>query len=245
MFYLLCYNGNFPNAASYADYRSNSESMMNTLNYFSINPTAIPDGVVINDTSVYAIPGTLWMSNPEYFGQGDVDVRGFYDIDAGLFIRMPDGAKLSIIHGGIVGVTAENADMVISKLSKAVDTSITIADGATISVAQYAALQNAMVVYSPNPPEFRGNYSVVNVSESDNLLEIRNWPKLTGIPDSQYAKMDSIEKCSGKSFASEQWQKILPNIQTMKGSYDDYGNEPSGIMIDGINATWGEAGLTN
>lgn len=90
--------------------------MMDTLNYFSIYPTVIRDGVVINDTSVYVIPGTLWMSNPEYFGQGDVDVRGFYDIDAGLFTRAPDGAQLALIHGGIVGVTAENADMVINKL---------------------------------------------------------------------------------------------------------------------------------
>lgn len=116
LFYLLCYNGYFPNAASYADCKSNSESMMDALNYLGSNPTAIPDGVVINDTSVYAIPGTLWMSNPEHFGQGAVNVIGFYDIDAGLFSRVPDGAKLALIHGGIVGVTAENADMVINKL---------------------------------------------------------------------------------------------------------------------------------
>ncbi len=245
LFYLLCYNRYFPNSASYADCKSNRESMMDALNYLGSNTTTIPDGVVINDTSVYAIPGTLWMSNPEHFGQGAVDVSGFYDIDAGLFTRVPDGAQLSIIHGGIVGVTAENADMVISKLSNAVDTTITIADGATISVAQYAALQNAIVVYSSNPPELGGNYSVTKVSESDNLSGIRNWTKLTGIPDSQYAKMDSIEKCSGKSFTSEQWQKILPNIKAKKGSYDDYGNEPSDIMIHGTYATWGEAGLAD
>lgn len=245
LFYLLCYNGYFPNAASYADCKSNSESMWDALNYLDSNTTTIPDGVVIDDTSGYAIPATLWMSNPEHFGQGVVvDVSG-YVIDAGLIIRAPDGAQLALVHGRIVGVTAENADMVISKLSYAVDTTITIADGATISVAQYAALQNAMVVYSSNPPELGGNYSVAKVSESDNLLGIRNWTKLTGIPESQYAKMDSIEKCSGKSFTWEQWQKILPNIKAKKGSYDDYGREPSDIMIDGIYATWGEAGLAD
>lgn len=70
---------------------------------------------------------------------------------------MPDRAQLALIYGGIVGVTAENADMVINKIANAVDTTITIADGATISVAQYAALQNAMAVYSSNPPELGGN----------------------------------------------------------------------------------------
>lgn len=95
------------------------------------------------------------------------------------------------------------------------------------------------------PPELGGNYSVTKVSEPDNISGIRNWTKLTGIPDSQYAKMDSIEKCSGKSFTSEQWQKILPNIKAKKGSYDDYGNEPSDIMIHGTYATWGEAGLAD
>ena len=124
------------------DYKT-SDSVGAALGYLARHTTTIPDGVVINDTSGYAIPGTLWMSNPEHFGQWVIVAATGFDIDAGLLTRVPE--KISLDGGRIVGVTAENADMVISKLSYASD--ITIADGATISVAQYAALQNAMVVY--------------------------------------------------------------------------------------------------
>lgn len=113
LFYLLCYNRYFLNAVSYADYKSNRENMMDALNYLGINTTTIPDGVVIDGTSCYAIPGTLWMSNPE-------------------------------LHGGIVGVTAENADMVINKLANAIIDQLLLNDDKNISkyhTATYSALK--------------------------------------------------------------------------------------------------------
>ena len=244
LFYLLCYNGYFPNAASYADCKSNSESMFNALNCLAVRRTDIPDGVVIKDTAAYPIPSSLWVNNPENFGSGLVDLNSA-DIDATLFTRMPNGAKLDFTRGTIRGINSENVNEVLNHLGAAVDNGLIIESGTQLSVSQYAELQKVMnFTANPYPPQPDGNYTVTPVSESDNISGIRNWTKLTGIPDSQYAKMDSIEKCSGKSFTSEQWQKILPSIKAKKGSYDDYGNEPSDIMIDGTYATWGEAGLT-